>query len=225
MSTLSRRKDIDVVFGLRTCKADMTSHGGFVWPTEGYVEAPDWKPAAECGNGLHFLLWGEGDGTLLDWSDNAKWLVVGADAAKVVDLGGKVKSPDCVVVYCGGRAGATAYLASQPGAAGKAIVGGTATAGDSGTATAGDSGTATAGVGGTATAGDSGTVTAGVGGTATAGVSGTATAGDSGTIAIRRWDDKAHRHRLIVGYVGESGIRPDVPYRLDQDGNFVEAAK
>lgn len=53
---------------LRTCSADMTSHGDFRWPKRGRVEAPDWKPTAECGNGLHGLLWGESDGTLLNVS-------------------------------------------------------------------------------------------------------------------------------------------------------------
>lgn len=56
---------------LRTCAADMTAHGGFVWPKEGEVCAPDWRPDARCGNGLHGLLWGEGDGSLLNWSADA----------------------------------------------------------------------------------------------------------------------------------------------------------
>ena len=45
---------------LRTCNADMTSYGEFVWPELGYVEAPDWEPTETCGNGLHGFLWGEG---------------------------------------------------------------------------------------------------------------------------------------------------------------------
>jgi len=64
---------------LRTCNADMTSYGGFVWPESGPVEAPDWEPTYECGHGLHGLLWGEGNSGLLDTSDDAKWLVVEAD--------------------------------------------------------------------------------------------------------------------------------------------------
>ena len=173
---------------LRTCSADLTSHAGFRWPESGPAEAPDWRPDAECGHGLHGLLWGEGDGGLLDWSADAKWLVVEVEASEIVDVRGKVKFPRGVVVHCGDRASATAYLAEH-GGAGRAIAGGaatagyrgTATAGYRGTATAGDKGTATAGAGGTATAGDKGTATAGAGGTATAGDKGTATAGDKGT--------------------------------------------
>jgi hypothetical protein len=164
---------------LRTCNADMTAHGGFRWPESGPVEAPDWEPIAECGNGLHGALWGEGDGSLFRWEPDAKWLVVEVDAGAIVDLDGKVKFPRGVVVFCGDRKSATDWLAER--APGRTIIGGTATAGDYGTATAGYRGTATAGYRGTATAGYRGTATAGDGGTATAGYRGTATAGDYGT--------------------------------------------
>jgi hypothetical protein len=167
---------------MRTCAADMSSRNGFIWPGLGEVAvAPDWKPTKACGNGLHGLLWGEGKGELLAIdSVDAKWLVVEADAADVVDLEGKVKVPRARVVFIGDRASVPTYMAlhAPPG---KSIVRGTATAGYRGTATAGDSGTATAGYSGTATAGDRGTATAGDRGTATAGDRGTATAGDRGT--------------------------------------------
>jgi hypothetical protein len=179
------------ILGLRTCNADMTSHGDFKWPESGPVECPDWDPTDKCGYGLHFLPWGEGKGSLLKFDEGAKWLVIEADEADVVEItangGGKSKCSKCVVLFCGDREGATKFLLER--APGRAIVGaivqagdyGTATAGDRGTATAGVGGTATAGYGGTATAGDHGTATAGYGGTATAGDRGTATAGDGGT--------------------------------------------
>ncbi len=81
-------------------------------------------------------------------------------------------------------------------------------------ATAGDSGTATAGYRGTATAGDSGT--------ATAGYSGTATAGDRGVISIQYWDSKAERSKVMIGYIGEGGLKPGVAYQLDENCQFVE---
>ena len=182
---------VEYVYVLRTCNADMTAYGGFKWPEKGKVEAPDWNPRACCGQGLHGLLWGEGAGGLLDWSPEAKWLVVRVIADEIVkiDDGEKVKFPRGEVVFCGERREATDFLAGKVGAQIRAIVGatatagnrGTATAGDRGTATAGDEGTATAGYAGTATAGDEGTATAGDRGTATAGYAGTATAGNLGT--------------------------------------------
>ena len=185
---------------LRTCKADMSSRNGFIWPREGIAECPDWKPTKECGNGLHGALWGNGDGSLLDWGSYAVWIVAGVD--EWIDLDGKVKFPRADVVFAGTRADAIDRLVTL-GATG-AIIGGTATAGDGGTATAGD--------GGTATAGDYGTATAGYGGTATA--------ADGVTLCLSFWDGK--RHSIIIGYVGEEGVKPNVAYRV-RDGKLVEA--
>ena len=96
---------------LKTVKADLTSHGGFVWPESGKVVAPDWNPEPVCGGGLHGLLWGKGGGDYLSWDTNAKWLVCKIDATKAVEIGGdKIKVPECEVVYCGDRVGATQYI-------------------------------------------------------------------------------------------------------------------
>ena len=219
---------------LRTCNADMRSHGGFQWPRSGPVVAPDWNPASKCGNGLHGFLRGEGDGSLADWHIEALWLV--AEVETFVDLGGKVKFPNAEVIFVGTRLETTAFVkARYPDAAviganvavgdGRvAVVGyyGTATAGYRGTATAGNYGTATAGDGGTATAGDGGTATAGDYGTATAGYRGTATAGGGGMLQIYYYD-RNDRRRLAVAYVGEDNIRPNVKYRLDGNDKFVPA--
>lgn len=189
---------------LRTCAADMISRDGLQWPREGHVEAPDWEPTEECGNGLYGLLWGEGDGSLLDWSDDAVWVVAGID--EWVDLGDKVKFPSADVVFAGGRKEATDLIVSL-GAKG-AVVGASVIAGDSGTATAGYRGTATAGDNGTATAGESGT----------------ATAGSGGVIHIEFWDSLTKRYRIVTGYVGENGIRPKTPYHII-DGKLVEVGQ
>jgi hypothetical protein len=282
-----------VAYMLRTCAADMSAYGGFVWPESGAATCPDWSPVAECGNGLHGLLWGEGDPSLTSSAGDAKWLVCAVWAADAVSIGAdKIKAPRAWVVFCGARDEAVAEIqrfgATRPiygtatagdagtatagyagtataGDAGTATAGyaGTATAGDAGTATAGDAGTATAGYAGTATAGDAGTATAGYAGTATAGYAGTATAGDAGTatagdagtatagyagtatagargtatagargtatagddgiVCIKRWNGK--RYRMCVAHVGEDGIEPRVPYRLNADGTFVRADK
>ena len=102
---------------LRTCNADMSSRGGFVWPREGVVECPDWKPTEECGNGLHGALWGEGDGSLLEWSANAVWVVAGIE--EWIDLNGKVKFPRADVVFAGPRDEAVAEIVRR-GATGAA---------------------------------------------------------------------------------------------------------
>jgi hypothetical protein len=178
---------------LRTCAADMTSHGGFKWPEIGMVDAPDWEPTSKCGNGLHGFLWGEGDGSLASWGDDARWIV--ARVTEWIDLGGKVKFPRAEVIFVGDRKSATDEI-MRLGARG-AVIGASVVAGDYGTATAGDYGTATAGD------------------------DGTATAGNDGIIQVKRWDGL--RHRIVTGYVGEGGIKPNVAYRLNNDGAFVKA--
>jgi len=206
----------DTILVVRTCNADMTSHyGKFRWPESGPVEAPDWDPTPTCGGGLHGLAWGVGDGSLLDWSAEARWLLVEVAAADVVELDGNIKFPRGVVVACGARDVVLAELEQRaPHTLSLPVVGATRTA-------AGDEGTATAGNWGTATAGDGGTATAGNWGTATAGDEGTATAGNWGTIVIA-WRD-TRRRRLAVGYVGEDGILPDTLYRV-KDGRLVVAS-
>ena len=198
------------VLALRTCNADMTSYGGSVWPKSGPVEAPDWKPTEECGNGLHGFLWGEGDGELANWSPDAVWLVVRVAEKSIVNLGGKVKFPRGVVEFAGSRFDATNYIAERRRGA---IIGHTSTSGDYGTSTSGYGGTSTSGSGGTSTSGYRGTSTSGYGGTSTS--------GDRGTLVLTRYVDG--RKRLVVLYVGEDGILPNVPYKLDCNGRPVRA--
>ena len=108
--------------------------------------------------------------------------------------------------------------------------GGTAIVGDYGTATVGYKGTAIVGNGGTAIVGDYGTAIVGNGGTATVGYKGTATVGNGGTVTggenaelrIRWYDYGAERYRTAIAYVGENGIKPNTPYRLNDEHQFVE---
>lgn len=133
---------------LRTCAADMTSRGGFVWPREGKVAAPDWAATASCGAGLHGFLWGEGDGGLAYWGSDAVWVV--ARVEQWVDLGGKVKFPEAEAVFAGSRSEATDRIIAL-GARG-AVIGCTLTGGDGSTLTGGHRSTLTGGYGSTLTA-------------------------------------------------------------------------
>ena len=131
---------------LRTCPADGRTHDGFKWPLEVGSRVccpdPDPDPNRDCGGGLHGLPWGEGDGDLLSWAENAVWVVFEPEKDdEVVFSAGKARCWGTVTVrHVGARHSATCFVAEH-GGAGKAIVGGTATAGDSGTATAGYRGT------------------------------------------------------------------------------------
>ena len=193
-------------FLLKTVRPDGAAWGGFRWTLDEGAEviAPDWDPTPVCGGGLHGLLNGAGDGSLINWSTDAVWIVAEIpDGETVVDVDGKVKVRRCIVRHVGDKTSAPEFLAAHGHTEG--VVGGTATAG----------------VGGTATAGYRGTATAGERGTATAGCRGTATAGDDGTIILAWWDHDLGRRRWVVGEVGIDGIVADTPYRV-VDGAFVE---
>ena len=198
--------DPNYVLVMRTCNADMTSYGGFMWPRSGMVECPNWDPRPVCGYGLHGFLWGEGDGGLASWDPDAVWMIVKVLAADLVilDNNDKVKFPRGEVILCGDRLAVTQYMMEHaPGS--RAIIGLMATGGYRSTLTGGYRSTLTGGDGSTLTGGHYSTLTG----------------GDGSTLTIKHWDGK--RCRLVTAYVGEDGILPNVPYRLDENGKFVRA--
>jgi len=75
-------------FLLKTVHADGAAWGGFQWPLDEGAEviAPDWDPTPVCGGGLHGLLNGAGNGSLINWSTDAVWIVAEIpDGETVVD--------------------------------------------------------------------------------------------------------------------------------------------
>ena len=99
---------------LRTCDSRLRSRNGFQWPLFGPVEAPDWNPEPVCGGGLHGLLWGRGNGGLLNWDSDAVAQVVEVDADAVVWVGeNKVKVRRGIVIHTGTIASASEYLRSR----------------------------------------------------------------------------------------------------------------
>jgi hypothetical protein len=172
---------------LRTCNADLTSHGGFQWPREigAVVTAPDWRDDDECGHGLHGWLFGQGDSSASNsiGSPDAKWLVVEAPISSLKSLGGKVKFPSCTVRHIGDKHSATAYLLeNEPRAASVAVIGVTLTGGNRSTLTGGDDSTLTGGYGSTLTGGYGSTLTGGYGSTLTGGDDSTLTGGYGSTL-------------------------------------------
>lgn len=141
--------------------------------------------------------------------------IAGDYGTAAVGVGGKA------FVGYEGTAFAGDYAVATAGDLGTAIAGnyGAATAGDYGTATSGAFGKATVGFNGTATVGAKGKATAGPRGIATTGKYGIATAGDYGILNITWFDGE--RFRISIAYVGENGIKPNAPYRLDSQGNFI----
>ncbi len=225
---------------LRTCNADRTSFGGFRWPEFGPVECTDWIDNDAWGHGLHGLPWGCGDGNRLSWKPDAIWLVIETPWEETRVFGGACKFPCGKVVYSGSQLGAITYLDNH-GCGDKPVVGSVRIAGDHATAVTGDRGRATAGLAGTAIAGEwgyaetgswgcsiagyGGHSKTGFGGRAIAGYGGDAAAGENGMIAIETWDGDRYggRPRLVIGYIGEGGLKPDIKYKLDRRNRFISA--
>src|SRR5271157_3753817 len=122
---------------LRTCNSNFTSYINFQYPNEvgAIVSAPDWDPKPECGNGLHGLLNGNGDSSLLSREESAIWMVVEANIEECIDLNGKYKFPKCSIKYIGKREDTVKYLVQQ-GCTGVHFS--TNTGGDGSTNTGGD---------------------------------------------------------------------------------------
>ena len=189
----------------RYVRADMTAHNGFAWPKSGPVSCPDWNPAPKCGNGLHGWLHGKGDASA--WEDRCVddlMLVVEVEAAVIVSLGGKVKFPTGVVVYCGDAAGMSSFMAERGHADG--VIHRVDTGGDASTLTGGYAST----------------LTGGYASTLTGGARSTLTGGEKATILIRWWQRSANRWRTTIGYIGEDGLKPNTPYKCDENGKLCE---
>jgi len=212
---------------IRTVREDFTSYKNFQWPKSGQVKAYDFKPASECGNGLHGLRIGQQDPG--KWYGDGIVLLLKVPASTIIDLedNSKCKFPECKIVMSGNMNEITNYLykkninieglyrRSQISNKSEKWIGGgysTLTAGYNSTLTAGDRSTLTAG--------DRSTLTAGYGSTLTAGDNSTLTAGKGSTLTCRYWD--GNKYRLATAYVGENDIKPNQAYKVNNKGEFYE---
>ena len=168
----------EIVYLLRTCDEDLKSRGDFQWPSSGLVSAPDWDPKPECGKGLHGLLSGEGDGSLLSTKDPAKWMVIAAVKSEVVQIDRKVKVPRAYVVFVGSKKVTTDMIVKL--CPGSACVFATVTSGESGHSTSGDFGHSISGYSGHSISGEYGHSISGEYGHSISGYGGHSTSGNDG---------------------------------------------
>ena len=109
-------------FVLRTSNENRIAYGNFQWPERGYVEAKDWEPTQQCGNGLHGLRLGVGDYSYLSRESKATWQIVEVYDDVIVDLGDKIKYPFGWVVYSGDSGGAIRFLLNEIGKVANAVI-------------------------------------------------------------------------------------------------------
>ena len=189
---------------LKVVSASMKSHGGFQWPGIGGVAvASNWDASPVCGGGLHGWLNGVGKLASQVWSRDpmAKWLVLSVDTDTILHLWGKVKFPRAEVIHVGDMKSASDVILAT-GFSGP-VIGATVTGGNCATVTGGDYATVTGGDYATVTGGDYATVTG----------------GNCAVLLLCFCDG---RKRVVTAYVGENGIKPNTPYRLNDAHEFEE---
>jgi hypothetical protein len=193
---------------LKCVPKDGRTHNGFQWPlTVGATaEAPDWKPVAECGHGLHGWPWGLyiGDGKDPDWMST--WLVFAAKPDDVVSIGGKVKARRGRIVFVGDWQSATNYVLAGQIAW---VIHQTAEAPDCAT---GDQGASSA-TGACSLAG-------------VTGFAGTVRGGPFGVIALAWWNKTQQRAEMCCARIGvgdgsDELLKANQWYRLDERGEFI----
>ena len=215
---------------LRTVNKNLRSHGGFQWPKNGFVKCSDWNPDPVCGGGLHGLLWGVGDYSLVKLTDiSVKWQVVRVDESKIIMIDKmKCKFPEGEVIYTGNQADAMTLILCDKWRIDNLLstVKQPTTGEYSPSATSGwYSPSATTGESSpSATSGwySPSRVTGKHSIAAALGRESIVSAGETGCIAAAWWDEKSHRIRLAVGYVGEEGIQPNTDYVV-KAGKFVKS--
>ena len=197
---------------LKVVSASMKSHGGFQWPGIGGVAvANNWDASPVCGGGLHGWLNGVGNLASQVWSRDpmAKWLVLSVDTDTILHLWGKVKFPRAEVIHVGDMKSASDVILAT-GFSGP-VIGATVTGGNYATVTGGDYATVTGGYGAT--------VTGGYGATVTGGHRATVTGGHGAILLLSFY---SARKRVVTAYVGENGIKPNTPYRLNEAHEFED---
>jgi hypothetical protein len=208
----------DEVLVLRFSDKDGKAYGGFQHPlTIGEtVEAPDWNAQPVCGGGIHGWAWGIGlgEGKEPQWN-GAMWQVYAVKAADLVGLidgGCKCKFKTGRLAFVGDWHGAMQFiLPGQMNWAYQVSGGAASNSGDYGAASnSGSRGAASTTSPGTAAI--------------STGLNSKAKAAEFGCIALAWWNAAEQRVEMRCSEVGKGRgrLKPDVYYRLDDAGKFVE---
>lgn len=231
------------VIVIKTCDENMQAYNGFRWPKKGYVKAPDWKKTFQCGNGLHGLMQGQNNDAV--WHFNGNFLALEVEASEIIDLGDKVKFPQCNVIHSGTRESLFEFLDKrkinygwQSAIINNKTYGATVLAVDHATVTVGDGSKVTVGDYSKVFAGSESTVTTGYSSEVTVDYDSKVKAGrvslvKTGANCIVIVEDNS---KVTVGInctviginhylnktISTRTLKPGVTYRYTDDGKFVE---
>jgi hypothetical protein len=210
------------VYVLRTCREDLTSYGGFQWPSHGYVEAPDWDPSIIYGGGLHGLLWGNGWPGFLSWEPEAKWLVVRVDVPLFYLGNNEIKFQSGYVEHCGNQKSAIEFIISK-GVDPNTVVGNFVKVGDYQTAVTGHYSNSVTGDRGKAISDDESASVSGVEGISVSGVYGISDSGIWG-VSVAGYSGSARSDRegiSVSGMEGSSASGDDGVSVVNYKGNAL----
>ena len=185
---------------IRSCNKDMSTIHGFIWPTSGLVKANDFLPTNVCGNGLHGLKLNQNNPGI--WY-GGKFLVLEVDENKIIDLQDKCKFPEAIVEKVfDDMASLTNYLFDNINIEGMYM-------------RTQVSEKSVKWIGG-----DYSTLTGGFTSTLRGRLGSTLSGGFGSTLIVEYFDGK--KCRISIAYVGENDILPNVKYKVNDKGNFVE---
>jgi hypothetical protein len=201
---------------IKTVDKNLQGYGGFQYPKNGLVEAPDWTPKPTCNGGIFGLIHDTYHHMI---SDKPIWMVLKyeTESSVVVD-NEKIKVPKAWVVSVG-SAGEMQSLFEKKTSKPYSY--------DYSTQTAVNRSTQTAGNRSTQTAGYESTQTAGYESTQTAGFKSTQTAGD-GSVSIIRGTQATVNHKgkvlqvFVFCYAGEYIYLTKV---IDEDRKMILECK
>ena len=216
---------------LRRLNQDRKAHGGFLYPSGvgSPVEPDSWNPEPNCGGGLHGWPWGFGLGEGQDYDLNDVWLVLGAKPEDVVgelEGGLKAKCRHATIRYDGSFAGAMEFIRDGFHTCIVEMARVTVPVGAPPTPTASDMPRASLAASGyssrLAASGDSSQLAATGENSvvASTGLYGRAKVGENGVFALTHWLGTGKGYGMLVGKVGENGIKADTWYTI-RDGKIV----
>jgi len=213
------------VWVMKSVNKDMSSSHNpeFKYPESGIVEAEDWMDTLECGNGLHGFLWGEGDGELADYSSASRWLLIRVNPLDgLVQMKDKCKFRRGEVMMVGDYHQIASEMCKHlPNNRPYRVIGVVITKNDDSVIVGGYKSILEGGDCSTVTGGHDSTVKGGDCSTVKGGDRSTVTGGSNSIIILEYWNGQDWKKK--AGTIGENGLEPNVPYKLNDKHEFVRA--
>jgi hypothetical protein len=205
---------LNLVYVLKTVNSDLTACNGFKYPIEGKVSDEE--------IGLYGFLMGEGYWGFANWNNNAKWLVIEVEQSNIIKI-----YPDRInfrlgnIVHCGDRKSATNFIIEK-GANPEKVLGAYQHKGNNSRIIGVEYSTLIGGDFSILIGGYKSILTSGIDSKLLGGVDSILSGGIRSSLSIK-WINGS-KQCLTTTYVGIDGILPNIPYKVDKKGNFIQVS-